>query len=71
MFIDLRKAFDTVDTNRLVRKLQRLGLSRDASNLMLSYLQNRQTATTFGSYTSCFRNLKVGVAGTASFHHLH
>lgn len=30
LFIDLRKAFDTVDSKRLARKLKRLGLSKAA-----------------------------------------
>lgn len=61
MFIDLKKAFDTVDPKRLVRKFKRLGLSDNASKLMMSYLQNRRTATTIGQNTSNFRSVNVGV----------
>lgn len=62
MFIDLRKAFDTVDPKRLARKLKRLGLSTKAVKLMMSYLQNRQTATTIGNCSSEFTNINVGIA---------
>lgn len=71
MFIDLRKAFDTVDTNRLARKLQRLGLSKEAVKLMANYLQNRQTATTIGNKTSSFRNIDIGVAQGSKLGPLH
>lgn len=71
MFIDLRKAFDTVDPKRLVRKLKRLGLSDSASKLMLSYLQNRRTATTICQSSSSFRNINVGVAQGSKLGPLH
>lgn len=61
LFIDLKKAFDTVDTKRFAWKLNRLGLSKGAVKLMLDYLQNRQTATTIGNYTSSFININIGV----------
>lgn len=61
MFIDLRKAFDTVDTKRLVRKFKRLGLSVNATKLLKHYLQNRHTATTFGNSTSSFKHINIGV----------
>ena len=71
LFIDLRKAFDTVDTNRLARKLKRLGLSKEAVKLMQNYLQNRRTATTIGNYTSSFRNIQTGVAQGSKLGPLH
>lgn len=62
MFIDLRKAFDTVDTNRLVRKFKRLGLSDNATKLLQHYLQNRETATTLGrSFKDTVRGIKIRV----------
>lgn len=62
LFVDLKKAFDTVDPVRSVHKLKRLGLSNNAANLMLSYLQNRQTATSLGDNLSVFKRILVGVA---------
>lgn len=61
IFIDLKKAFDTVDNKRLLRKLKRLGLSARACKLMESYLLNRETATAIGDKISDFRRLQVGV----------
>lgn len=71
VFIDLRRAFDTVDPLRLSLKLKRLGLSDSASTLMLSYLQSRQTATTIGSNTSSFMKINVGVAQGSKLGPLH
>jgi len=71
MFIDLKKAFDTVDPKRLARKLKRLGLSDSAVKLMSSYLQNRQTATNIGNNSSNFRNVNVGVAQGSKLGPLH
>lgn len=71
MFIDLKKAFDTVDPKRLVRKLKRQGLSDSATKLMLSYLQNRRTATSIGTNSSNFRNVNVGVAQGSKLGPLH
>lgn len=43
MFIDLKRAFDTVNPNR---KLKQLGLSENAVKVMLAYFVQRKTATT-------------------------
>lgn len=61
-FIDLKKAFDTVDVKRLVRKFKRLGLSTNACKLMKSYLENRHTATSIGDNVSNFKRVNIGVA---------
>lgn len=71
MFVDLRKAFDTVDPKRLAKKLKRLGLSNSAVKLMLSYLQNRQTATTIGKNSSDFKNVNVRVAQGSKLGPIH
>lgn len=60
-FIDLKKAFDTVDSNRLVRKLRRIGLSDNACKLIKSYLKNRLTATSIGDKISNFKRINIGV----------
>ncbi len=71
IFIDFKKAFDTVDPRRLVRKLKRLGLSKKAADLMLHYLLNRKTATTIGNNTSNFRDINIGVAQGSKLGPLH
>lgn len=71
MFVDLRKAFDTMDPRRLVRKLKRLGLSQKSARLMQSYLQNRQTTTEIGKCSSDLRKVNVGVAQGSKLGPLH
>lgn len=70
-FVDLKRAFDTVEPNRLARKLKRLGLSDKATKLMLSYLQGRSTATTLGNNKSRFQKVNVGVAQGPKIGPLH
>lgn len=71
MFVDLRRAFDTVDPQRLAKKLSRIGLSENAIKLMLGYLRNRRTATTIGTNTSDFKDISVGVAQGSKMGPLH
>lgn len=71
LFIDLKKAFDTVDPVRLARKLKRVGISDNAMTLILSYLQNRETATTIGYNYSVFKRILVGVAQGSLMGPLH
>lgn len=71
IFVDLKRAFDTVEPKRLARKLSRLGLSDNSVKLMLNSLQGRQTATTLGSNKSDFRNVNVGVAQGSKIGPLH
>lgn len=71
MFIDLKRAFDTVDSIRMERKLRRVGLSQTASQHILSYLQNRRTTTLIGENSSVFRRIMVGVAQGSIMGPLH
>lgn len=71
LFVDLKKAFDTVDTNRLVLKMKQLGLADVALRLMGSYLNNRQTATGINENKSSFKTLNVGVAQGSKLGPLH
>ena len=47
IFIDLSKAFDTIDHTYLVKKLERYGIRGSSNKLIKSYLSNRQ------QYTEC------------------
>jgi len=48
LFLDLSKAFDTVDHNLLLRKLKSVGLSEVTVNWFQSYLANRKQRTSVG-----------------------
>ena len=61
MFIDLRKAFDTVDHALLISKLKRLGFSSPVLDWFTSYLSSRTQVTTVNNSTSSPRPITVGV----------
>jgi len=42
IFLDIAKAFDTVDHDRLISKLEHYGIRGIAKDLMKSYLANRK-----------------------------
>ena len=60
-FIDLQKAFDTVDTNILLRKLQAAGIRSKTYNWCKSYLSKRSQRTIANGKVSKSRKIKCGV----------
>ena len=60
-FIDLRKAFDTVNHNTLIRKLQKLGVSMSALKWFKSYLSCRSQKVCFKDCLSESCNISTGV----------
>ncbi len=61
IFIDLAKAFDTVDHSVLIRKLKHYGLRGITSDWVTSYLSERSQIVSFkGTLSSCM-NVKCGV----------
>lgn len=62
VFIDLQKAFDTVDINILLEKLNKMGIRGVANNLMRTYSKNRKHYTVLGEHKSKIAELNVGVA---------
>ena len=52
IFIDLKKAFDTVDHQILLRKLNFYGFRGLINDWFLSYLQHRTQKTQIGEYVS-------------------
>lgn len=61
MFIDVRKAFDTVNHHVLLHKLKSYGVSDKAMSFFTSYLSNRQQAVNFNGVLSDFKPINIGV----------
>ena len=61
VFIDLQKAFDTVDYNILLSKLYHYGVKGTPHQWFKSYLTDRQQYTTINHQNSSLSNIKYGV----------
>ena len=61
VFLDLSKAFDTIDHNILQNKLAYYGLNGSALHLLKSYLQNRKQYTEIEQINSDILTIKIGV----------
>ena len=61
IFLDLAKAFDSVDHKILLNKLERHGIRGRALSLMSSYLSNRQHLVKIQNSDSTFLTLETGV----------
>lgn len=61
IFIDLSKAFDTLDHSILLDKLDNNGIRGNANKLIESYLSNRQQYTSVLGESSELRNIIFGV----------
>ena len=62
VFIDLKKAFDTVDHEIIIEKLHCLGLSEITLKWFESYLTNRQQYTNVMDANSTMTQVEVGVS---------
>ncbi len=61
LFLDLKKAFDTVDHNLLLLKLKALELKESSVSWFRSYLTGRTQSTKCNGYVSDVRSVEVGV----------
>ena len=61
IFIDLQKAFDTVDHNILIEKLEYYGVRGIVKNWFSSYLHNRKQFVTINGFKSTLNSINYGV----------
>ena len=61
IFIDLSKAFDTLDHKTLLHKLENSGIRGTANRLMASYLSGREQYTNYLGEKSNSKNVCYGV----------
>ena len=61
IFIDLTKAFDTVDHNILLQKMHNYGIRGNIHNLFKSYLSNRQQFVKVNNAKSNLKSINCGV----------
>lgn len=61
LFLDLAKAFDTVDRSILLKKLELIGVRQTALKWFGSYLSNRKQFVTINGTNSDQRNIDYGV----------
>ena len=61
IFIDLRKAFDSIDNNILIKKLKLYGIDGPYNDLLKSYLSDRTCFTVINNVSSTKNHIKFGV----------
>lgn len=64
VFLDLKKAFDTVNHNILISKLAKFNLSKKTLSWFESYLKGLEQCVVINSVRSTFLKIKTGIQGT-------
>ena len=61
LFLDIKKAFDTVDIDLLLRKLHKYGIKHSSHKIISSYLSGRVQSVKIRNNYSLYRDVKMGV----------
>ena len=61
VFVDLRKAFDTVNHQILLRKLEEIGIRGLSLDFFRNYLTNRQQFVRLNGANSSLKQISIGV----------
>ncbi len=61
IFLDLKKAFDTVNHDILIKKLRHYGIDDGELSWFRSYLSNRCQAVNVNSTHSDFKPVNIGI----------
>ena len=61
VFLDIKKAFDTIDHKILVNKLSQYGVCDDSLKCFEPYISERVLCCSVNGYTSTLRHMKYGV----------
>ena len=61
IFLDLKKAFDTVNHRLLIEKLKRIGIKDNTLNWFISYLSNRSQVVSINSSLSDSKCIDIHV----------
>lgn len=61
IFIDLAKAFDTISTTVLLKKLEKSGIRGSTLDWFRSYLTDRRQCVRVGNYQSSVKHIRFGV----------
>ena len=67
IFVDLRKAFDTIDHGILLKKVEYMGLRGIALKWVASYLNNRKQYVSFLNENSSYADVVCGVFHKAQY----
>ena len=66
IYLDLKKAFDTIDQTILLEKLKRYGFTNSPINLIKQYFSNRQQCVQYDGVRSELKEANIGVPQASS-----